>query len=100
MNAFNYCNSNYSSHIFISQEHDTSGWIRHVFIENMKAVGINNGMNHKSAKTRCGIEEIEITKIKVSILHYFYGVSANRNPACNYAKLRGKMLFNTNSWQL
>ncbi|MFB6341056.1 glycoside hydrolase family 28 protein [Saccharicrinis sp. FJH62] len=71
---------------------ETSGWIRHVFVENMKAIGSHNVIYLKSAKTRGGgIEDIIMTNVKATGVRDFCGVTVNWNPAYSYAKLEKEM---------
>lgn len=67
---------------------ETSGWIRHVFVENMIAEGTKNIIYLKSAKTRGGgIEDIEMTHVKGKNVRDFCGVTVNWNPSYSYATL-------------
>jgi polygalacturonase len=68
---------------------ETSGWIRHVYVENMKAIGSHSVIYLKSAKTRGGgIEDIEMKNVEASHTRRFCGVTVNWNPAYSYAKLK------------
>ncbi len=67
---------------------ETSGWIRHVYVENMKAFGSASVIYLKSAKTRGGgIEDIEMKNVEATGTRRFCGVSLNWNPAYSYATL-------------
>lgn len=70
---------------------ETSGWIRHVYVENMKAIGSHSVIYLKSAKTRGGgIEDIEMKNVEAIHTDRFCGVTVNWNPAYSYAKLEEK----------
>lgn len=67
---------------------ETSGWIRHVFVENMEAKGTKNVLYLKSAKTRGGgIEDITLTNVKANDVRDFCGVTVNWNPSYSYTSL-------------
>lgn len=71
---------------------ETSGWIRHVYAENMKAIGTKNVIYLKSAKTRGGgIEDIELRNVEATGTRAFCGVTVNWNPSYSYAKLEHEM---------
>ncbi|MFB6319529.1 glycoside hydrolase family 28 protein [Saccharicrinis sp. FJH54] len=71
---------------------ETSGWIRHVFVENIKAIGTKNVIYLKSAKTRGGgIEDIRMTNVVAHGVRDFCGVTVNWNPSYSYAKLEKEM---------
>ncbi len=71
---------------------ETSGWIRHVYVENMKAIGSASVLYLKSAKTRGGgIEDIEIKNVEATGTGRFCGVTVNWNPDYSYAKLEQSM---------
>ncbi len=67
---------------------ETSGWIRHVKAENMKAIGTNHVMHLKSAFTRGGgIEDISINNVQAENVNSFCTVTLNWNPSYSYAEL-------------
>lgn len=66
---------------------ETSGWIRHVKVENMKAMGCGNIIHLKSAFTRGGgIEDIELSNVTGEAGN-FVSVNVNWNPSYSYAAL-------------
>lgn len=68
---------------------ETSGWIRHVYTENMKAIGTKNVLYLKSAKTRGGgIEDIVLKNVEAEGVRDFCGATVNWNPNYSYASLK------------
>lgn len=67
---------------------ETSGFIRHVYVSNIKGFGTSNGLNIKSATTRGGgVEDIYLENIKMDSVRIFLQISMNWNPAYSYSKL-------------
>lgn len=67
---------------------ETSGWIRHVKSENMKALGSHHVLHLKSAFTRGGgIEDIRVENVQADGVRSFCVVTLNWNPSYSYATL-------------
>lgn len=67
---------------------ETSGWIRHVKVENMKALGSHHVLHLKSAFTRGGgIEDITVDNVQSDGVRAFCVVNLNWNPSYSYAEL-------------
>lgn len=67
---------------------ETSGWIRHVKSENMKALGSHHVLHLKSAFTRGGgIEDIQVENVQADGVRSFCVVTLNWNPSYSYATL-------------
>lgn len=80
---------------------ETSGWIRHVYVENMKAIGSHSVIYLKSAKTRGGgIEDIEMKNVEAIHTRRFCGVTVNWNPSYSYAKLEEKTDSIPKHWKI
>ncbi|ASB48011.1 glycoside hydrolase family 28 protein [Alkalitalea saponilacus] len=80
---------------------ETSGWIRHVKVENMKAIGTNHVMHLKSAFTRGGgIEYIEMDNVQAENVRTFLTVTLNWNPEYSYATLPDGMDEMPEHWKV
>ncbi len=67
---------------------ETSGSIRHVLVEDSKAIGTSNGVNFKSAYTRGGtVSDIHVRSLKMEGVRTAIRVSMNWNPSYSYSKL-------------
>ena len=67
---------------------ETSGGIRYVLAENLKATGTNVGIRLKSAMTRGGtLEHIYVRDIKMDDVRVAFEASLNWNPAYSYSTL-------------
>jgi polygalacturonase len=67
---------------------ETSGWIRHVKVENMKAIGSHHVIHLKSAFTRGGgIEDVTLDNVQADGVREFCVVTLNWNPSYSYAQL-------------
>ena len=67
---------------------ETSGWVRHVYVERMKAFDSESVIYLKSAKTRGGgIEDIFLKDVEAHGTRRFCGVTVNWNPSYSYASL-------------
>jgi polygalacturonase len=67
---------------------ETSGWIRHVKSENMKAIGSHHVLHLKSAFTRGGgIEDVSVENVQADGVRSFCVVTLNWNPSYSYTKL-------------
>jgi polygalacturonase len=80
---------------------ETSGWIRHVFVEDMKAIGSSYVVYLKSAKTRGGgIEDIEVRNIHATRTRSFCGATVNWNPEYSYTSLQGTFDSIPEHWKI
>jgi len=80
---------------------ETSGWIRHVKVENMKAIGSAHIVHLKSALTRGGgIEDIEISNTIGEDLKNFIKVNVNWNPTYSYAELPDSIKDIPHHWKV
>lgn len=67
---------------------ETSGWIRHVYAENMTVLGTKNVIHLKSALTRGGgIEDVEMQNVQAEKPRTFCEVTVNWNPSYSYTAL-------------
>lgn len=67
---------------------ETSGSIRHLLAQNLKARGTGVGIRFKSARTRGGtVEDIHIQDIEMEGVGTFLEVSMNWNPSYSYSSL-------------
>lgn len=67
---------------------ETSGWVRHVKSENMKALGSHHVLHLKSAFTRGGgIEDISVENVQADGVRSFCVVTLNWNPSYSYTTL-------------
>jgi len=67
---------------------ETSGSIRHVWVENSKAIGTSNGVNFKSAFTRGGtVEDVYIQNIQMDGVNTAIRFNLNWNPHYSYTSL-------------
>lgn len=67
---------------------ETSGGIRHVLVEDSRAVGTSNGVNFKSAFTRGGtVEDIHIRRLDLHQVSTAITVNLNWNPSYSYTTL-------------
>jgi polygalacturonase len=67
---------------------ETSGGIRHVLVEDSKAIGTGNGVNFKSAFTRGGtVEDIHIERITMTRVKTAITLNLNWNPSYSYTTL-------------
>lgn len=74
-----------SGHGMLTLGSETSGGIRNVLVENIKAYGTSNGIRIKSAKVRGGvIENIKIRNIEMHAVEYPLHFELNWYPAYSY----------------
>lgn len=67
---------------------ETSGSIRHILAQNLKAHGTDNGLRFKSAKTRGGtVEDIYLQDMEMDEVGIAIRVSMNWNPSYSYSSL-------------
>ncbi len=67
---------------------ETSGSIRHVLAQNLKARGTDNGLRFKSARTRGGtVEDIYLQDMEMDGVVTVIRVSMNWNPSYSYSSL-------------
>jgi polygalacturonase len=67
---------------------ETSGGIRHVLVEDSKAVGTGNGVNFKSAFTRGGtVSDIHIRNLVMEHVRTAITLNLNWNPSYSYTTL-------------
>lgn len=67
---------------------ETSGGIRHVLVEDSRAIGTSNGVNFKSAFTRGGtVEDIYIRRLDLRQVSTAITVNLNWNPSYSYTTL-------------
>ena len=67
---------------------ETSGSIRHILAQNLKARGTDNGLRFKSARTRGGtVEDIYLQDMEMDGVGIVIRVSMNWNPSYSYSTL-------------
>jgi polygalacturonase len=67
---------------------ETSGSIRHILAQNLKASGTDNGLRFKSARTRGGtVEDIYLQDMEMDGVGTVVRVSMNWNPSYSYSSL-------------
>lgn len=67
---------------------ETSGSIRHILAQNLKASGTDNGLRFKSARTRGGtVEDIYLQDMEMDGVGIAVRVSMNWNPSYSYSTL-------------
>ncbi len=67
---------------------ETSGGIRYILAENMKAIGTSNGFLLKSALTRGGtVEHIYVRNVEMENVRTAINAGVNWNPSYSYSKL-------------
>jgi polygalacturonase len=77
-----------SGHGMVTLGSETSGGIRHVLVDNLKAFGTSNGIRIKSARVRGGvIEDIRIQNIVMESVDYPLHFELNWYPAYSYPTL-------------
>ncbi|MBN2744196.1 MAG: glycoside hydrolase family 28 protein [Marinilabiliaceae bacterium] len=80
---------------------ETSGWIRHVRAERMKAYGSGNVLHLKSAMTRGGgAEDITVVDCQADGVRNLLHVTLNWNPNYSYARLPDGMTEMPEHWKV
>jgi len=67
---------------------DTSGWIRHVHVDNITSEGTTRGVRFKSALTRGGgVSDVLVENIEIHECPFLFEFLLNWNPAFSYCEL-------------